>query len=77
MEQVKEEKALGIGVTPYMVGLEKPKVFYKGEVGFFTAISLPLVRSMNEYFNGKLSQAEENTRKNITIFQKLYDEATE
>lgn len=63
-KQAREEEIMGLEVTPFMQGLENPKVIAKSEIQFIKVIVKPLWESINKFTNGFFAEAIENLSNN-------------
>ena len=66
-KQAREEEIMGLEVTPFMQGLENPKIMANSEIQFINVIVKPLWELMNKfskgYFSTPLTNCENNKKK--------------
>ena len=64
MNQVREEEREGLPITSFLVGLDNMKIRAKNETSFIEFIVMPLWKSLNEFFDGKLEELITNCENN-------------
>lgn len=69
--QVREEEDLNLPVTTFMRGLDRPLVFIKNEISFYSAIVKPLWECMNLWLAPNLNDALGNLSRNITQLKEM------
>lgn len=67
--QVEDERRLGLPVTEFMVGVEKPEVFYKNEMGFNVYVVKPLWVALDKWLNPHIELQLNNMETNIKLIE--------
>lgn len=60
--------AMGLPPTVFMKDLDKPRVYYKNELGFLNAIIKPLWSCLKEWLKDTINYEMSNIENNIEIF---------
>ena len=77
IQQVKDEKANGFPLTPFLVGLEHEVKYLKGELFFQKCIVLHLFEVGNQYLDGEIDEVIDGIKDTYSRFDKRFKEVTE
>lgn len=69
--QVREEEDLHLPITPFMRGLDRPLVFIKNEISFYSAIVKPLWECMSLWLAPNLNDVLGNLNQNIERLKEM------
>ena len=69
--QTLDEKAQGLPVTSYMLGLENLQTMARQEINFIKAIIKPLWVSVNDFLDKEIPESVQNCEDNIANWEKI------
>lgn len=71
LNQIDDEKKIGLPLTPYMLDLNKPFVMAKQEIQFIKVIQKPIWAVINKFLENFLEDAVKTCESNVEMWEKI------